>query len=124
MARVVFSIDLWYDLRSLSKFLRMLETQRVMGKLRGEFKILQGFYKGAHELSFLCDLQDYKDFVEPYGWTKNQESILVIEDDSKAYLKYKELPSEYIGVWSEVYNPDHVENWAYDPRENRWWSCI
>lgn len=123
MTKVVFSIDDWSNLRQLSKFLKLIETQRVMGKLKGDFKILQGCYKGELEIAFMAEADDFKDYVLRYGWVDQQESILIIEEDNKATLEYRSKPTEDLGTWTNVSEKEKGESYTYDPKNKTWWTC-
>jgi hypothetical protein len=121
--RVVFSIDDWYDLRKLARFLRHMADCRALGKLSGEFKVLQGCYKGVPEVSFMCSRQDFNAYVVHYGWFTNQESCLVIDESNNACLVSSEC-TEGIGQWTQVSQDQKGDSWTYDPKDNSWWACI
>ena len=121
--RVIFSIDDWSDLRKLARFLRHMADQQALGKLKGEFKVLQGSYKGVPEISFMCYEKDFGTFVKSYGWVEKQESYLRIFSDNSCYF-FKENLLEGIGEWTQVTQDQKGENWTYDPKDNSWWTCI
>ena len=124
MDRIVFSIDDWYDLRKLARFLRHMADQQALGKLKGEFKVLQGSYKGVPEISFMAGEEDFNYYVVPYGWADSQESILIINEGNEAWLRHTDYKKDAIGKWTQVTQDQKGENWTYDPKDNSWWTCI
>ena len=123
MARVIFSIDNYYDLHSLAKFLRYMDTKRASGMLRGKFEILMGSWGGIPEVSFECEAQDFADYVIPFGCNKGQDSILVIFDQIDVFLVSGSRASERIGTWTEVSELEAkmAEGYTYKPEEEKWY---
>jgi len=120
---VYFSIDNWGNLRKLSKFLKIMETARVMSKLEGKFNILQGSYNGVPELSFSCHRKDFEDYVVRYGWVVNQTCVLVVREDNTAYLEYPSSTME-LGIFTNVSEAEAKMStgWTYNPEDRTWWT--
>jgi len=98
----------------------------MLNKMSGNCIPCVGMYKGIMEYSFLCNWEDYNEFIVNSGYVDKQESILVIGPTKKrkAHILYKDGRDEYIGWMSEV--PYEVamrsEHWTYRPDLNKYWT--
>lgn len=84
MPKVIFAIDDGDNaLHTKAKFLRHLDTLRVMGKLEGEARTGIGHWVDDDGVSWLepcycLELFDYDKHVLPHGWVNQQRCILVV----------------------------------------------
>ncbi len=121
MERVIFSIDNWNDLHTLAKFLRLMDTHRAMMKLDGDFKVLQGYYKGDLEISFMCSQRDFTDYVLRSGYVDNQESIFHVSPSGYCCLEYRNGALEPLGELLISTGMPDTEAWTYDPESKTYW---
>ena len=119
MSYVLFSIDRVDDLYTLSKFLRHVDTNRAMKKMQGEMKLCFGSWQGVIEQSFIMRQDDYDTFVKPYGFTDQQESVLLVPEDTRqpCVLVYGNGTKMGIGPMREVSKEDAMAQagWTYRP---------
>jgi hypothetical protein len=118
MSIVIFSIDNPHDTHAMAKFLRHIDTQSAMQKLRGKLVHCIGYWEGTLEPSFMLTLQDFNDHVKPYGYVDNQ--ICVMECNSKdsrqpCVLVYPDGKRESVGPMVEVSAADAMQSnaWTY-----------
>lgn len=121
MERVIFSIDNWHELHTLAKFLRLMDTHRAMMKLDDDFKVLQGYYKGELEISFMCSIKDFEDYVVPSGYVSKQESFLHVSPSDYCCLVYNNGTLEPLGGLLISTGVPDTEAWTYDPRSRTYW---
>ena len=76
MSFVIFSIDNVSDTHTLAKFLRHIDTQSAMQKMRGKMAHCVGMWEGVLEPSFIMTLQDFNDHVKPHGFVDNQVCVM------------------------------------------------
>lgn len=124
MNYVIFSIDNVTDTHTLAKFLRHFDTQVALSKTKGYLKPCIGSYKGKLEQSFICHHDDYLDYVEPYGATANQESVLWL-NDGDCFSCDPELNEEpvFLGELKEVSKKKALksEGFTYRPDLDTYW---
>ena len=113
MTYTVFCIDNWEDLHTNAKFMRHLDTQRAMGKLKGNVVQAFGYYAGKIEPSFVMYTEDYEKFCTPF--TKGQESVLVVPESVKqpVWLKYADGTTEVLGTLKTTKNTPDAIGWTY-----------
>lgn len=89
MSYVIFSIDNWWDLHTLAKFTRHMDTLKSMGKLQGSVVPLVGCYNDQPEMSFICTEYDFDTGVRGSGYVDKQESFLYVSEEKQmpAWLK-------------------------------------
>ena len=114
--RVVFSIDNAHEPRTLSRFLRHMDNQRAVGKLRGPFQVCIGKWGDKLENSFICNEKDFYDFA--VDWTKGQEAILLIDSANFAFMG-----GFSVGNWNKVTAKKAMvkKGWTYIMEDNTWW---
>jgi hypothetical protein len=122
MTRVVFSIDDGDKLHSMAKFLHNIDKLRAMKKLKGDFKLCIDTYKGVPEYSFICSVEDYKAFVVEYGWTNNQESVILIFSDNECVIVDKKGRSSNLGIWTNVSKFEIKGDYTYIMEDKTWWQ--
>lgn len=117
MNYVLFSIDNVHDTHTLAKFLRHFDTQVAMGKTRGYLEQCIGSYEGSLELSFICNEDDYRDFVVPFGATNHQKSVIIIQGYECWSCSYDLLIGEYMGTVRAVTKKKALKSvgWTYRP---------
>lgn len=96
MPKVIFAIDDGdHPIHSKAKFLRHLDTLRVMGKLEGEARTGIGHWVDEAGISWLepcycLDVSDYVKHVLPHGWV-NQQKCVVVSGLAKAAVVSHDL---------------------------------
>lgn len=123
MSYVIFSIDHWYELHTLAKFTRHVDTLRSMGKLEGQVFLLIGCYQDRPELSFICTEKDFNDHIRDSNFVNGQKSFLHVGDESKmpAWIKDWEgntLDSGRLRVRNNVVALAEYGDWSYRPDLN------
>lgn len=83
------------------------------------FKKVQGAYKGQLEDSYLvlANEDTYLNTVRKLAKLYNQESILIVNEDRKAYLEYIGTGKQvYIGQWTSIdsLTAQSLDNWTLD----------
>ena len=127
---VIFAIDNDNDLHTVSKFMRHVDTQKAMGKMRGTLKPCIGSYKGKLENSYIVTLEDFKQHVKKSGYIDNQESVLLLEDGHRGvtygtliYAGFdKDVP---LGIMRAVSKDKAVtyDAWTYRPELDTYYVC-
>lgn len=89
MSYIIFSIDNVNDTHTLAKFLRHIDTQRAMGKMKGKMVHCIGMYDGMLEPSFLLTQEDFQYAAD---YVKGQESVLEVPSSVKqpVSLRFKD----------------------------------
>lgn len=127
MTLVVFSIDNVTDLHTLAKFLHYMDTKRATMSMKGNLIQCIGSYEGKLELSFLVTEEDYRKHVIPSGYIDNQESVMVVcEQTYSAY--FKSISSTWYSNpkrLREVSKKEAMqsEGWTYRPDLDVYWVC-
>ena len=129
MKYTIFSIDGVTEVHALAKFMRHIDTQRVMGKMEGEMVQLIGSYKGALELSFILLTEDFEKHVKPYGFVSNQESVLLVSECNKQYadlLYLQDGHREALGSLKDVSKDEAMKHdgWSYRPDLGTYWITV
>jgi hypothetical protein len=118
MNYIVFSIDNVSDIRTLSKFLRHVDTQAAMQKMTGRMLPLIGSWQGVMEQSFIMLAVDYDKHVRHSGYTDNQECIMHVPSDARqpATLEYPCGKRESIGKMQNVSKDVAMQHdgWTYN----------
>ena len=130
---VLFSIDKVNDIHTLAKFLRYFDTQRAMKKTKDQLIQCIGCYEGKVDLSFICSEDDYIDHILPLEFTKYQECVLWIENNSletwsvHPSLDWRERDDQdylidYVGVFRPVSKKKALKKnaWTYRPDIDTW----
>lgn len=84
MPKIIFTIDDGdHPLHNKAKFLRHIDTLRVMGKLEGEARTGVGHWVDEHGVSWLepcycLDIADYLQHVLPHGWVNQQKCVVAV----------------------------------------------
>jgi hypothetical protein len=89
MSYIIFSIDRWYDLHTLAKFTRHIDTIRAMGNLQGDVIPVIGCYEDKPEISFICTDHDFHKHVVPSGYLAEQKTYLEVTEEKQmpAWIK-------------------------------------
>lgn len=92
------------------------------------FKIVKGSYKGTLETSILVivDTDAKWNFIQDLAFRDGQESILLVNENRKANLVYRDYSVEPIGDFRNVsaVQAAELENWTLDTEENLYYACI
>lgn len=128
MRYTIFSIDDVSNIRALAKFTRHVDTLNAMNKLNGNVVQCIGSYKGVLEVSFIMRTDDYAKWVEPYGYTKEQESVLQVSACNKQYadLVFANGSRMNVGSLRDVTKEEALtqEAWTYRPDTNQYWITV
>lgn len=123
MDYILFSIDDWYDPRTLFKFLRHIDIQKASSKMKGNMGVRIGGYEGKLELSFILREDDYLEHVAPFDFTTKQKEIMLIDNTSemKTYILDPLYHSGVcVGNMSE-YEGEPINGFTYNPNNNTWY---
>lgn len=124
MSYVIFSIDNWYDIHTLAKFTRHVDTLRSMSRLKGEVKVLVGCYDDRPEISFICTESDFNNHLKDLVYLKNQECFLHVSEE-------KQMPAYLVNQSGEKMDSGRLEtvagyvalathsSWSYRPDLDR-----
>ena len=100
------------------------DTELVASRLLNS-RIVMGCYKGEKELSIRVESLSYGYILE-LAHEYCQESILVVDDENRAYLIYlADMKKVMIGKFVEVDTSEYIEgleNWTYDQVENKYYT--
>jgi len=119
----IFAIDNDTDLHTVSKFLRYMDTQRVMNGV--DITLLFGCYSGALENSYMIQSRH---LFHVSDWIKGQESILRVPGDVRqpCALEYlKTGNQEILGPMREVPKDEAMKlhAWTYNPNNGKYFTC-
>ncbi len=119
---VVFAIDKGYDLHTMAKFLRQVDTQRALGKLT-YFKQAIGFFEGKYEHSFIMLEKDFEEFVKPLGYVKNQKCFLYIPPSGECSLKFQDGNEVMVGFlyYKDFPYASMCDAWTYVIEDDVYW---
>jgi hypothetical protein len=92
------------------------QTEQVLNQMGIPYKVVEGRYKNALELSFIVSAK-YRDLVTKLVHTYNQESYLEQVSDGQCFLVYKDGTSEHIGELRSISEEQAMrsEFWTFDP---------
>jgi hypothetical protein len=126
--KIIFSIDNGYDLHTVAKFMRNIDTARAIGDLNSSFIQCIGSYKGKLENSFILDESDYKRFVEEKGFTLGQETVLVVPGNTRqnCTLLYNDCSYIELGPMRKFTKEEalKLEAWTYVIATDSYWSTL
>ena len=77
MDYVIFAIDNNTDVHTVAKFMRLIDTKRVMGEMSGDMVQCIGNWEGILETSYIMRKDDYTSIVLPAGYTNEQEAVMI-----------------------------------------------
>jgi hypothetical protein len=115
---IIFSLDRWYDLHTLAKFTRHMDTIRAVGKLQGEVVPVIGCDSDRPEISFICTEKDFQDHVLPSGYLAEQKAYLEVTEEKQMPAWIKDfkgntLTKGRISKVSPVTAMSEHESWTY-----------
>ena len=127
---VIFAIDNDNDMHTISKFLRHVDTQKAMGKMKGTMKPCIGSYKGQLEQSYIMCEEDFVVHVNRSGYVDNQESFLVLEEGHRGVtygsLVFNSwLKPQGLGIMRAVSKDKAMsyDAWTYRPELDTYYVC-
>lgn len=120
---VVFSIDGVQSQRRLFEFLRYCDKMKALG-YSGPVPYCIGKWKGGHEVSFACLVDDYLKIVMDTNFLKHQESVMYVDSMGGAYLMDTKLEEthEVLGRLKTTTKEPTTEAWTYLPSLGLYWS--
>jgi hypothetical protein len=113
---------------------RLRHIESILKSKGYGYKVVQGSYKGVFETSVLvvCDTDEKLNYIRDVAFIDGQESILVVNEDRRAYLEYNKQDQtglvktapEYIGDFRAITALDakDLENWTLDGTD--YYACI
>lgn len=106
-------------MKELFSLSQLLQTKSDKMRFNGwPNKIVIGSYKGILEHNILLIVETDDKLLAARNMTFNdgQESILIVNEDRKAYLEYADGNQVYVGLFKEVNALDikTLENWTLD----------
>lgn len=125
MDYIIFSIDNWYDIHTLAKFTRHVDTLRSMGKLKGAVTPLISSYEDKPEISFICTVEDFDTHIDGAGYMINQESYMYVSSDKHMTAKvvdkhFETLKSGRLSAVNALTASDEA-SWSYRPDLNQYY---
>lgn len=116
MTKVVFAID-DQSMTGLKKFLRYADGIRVMNDV--DIEMCLGYFENILEHSFICSNDDYEKYFQSFA--KNQDSILVIQDNNHTDLIERDGNILPLGKWKQTNDVEGLKAWTYKFSDNTYW---
>ena len=117
---VIFSIDNAWNVHILAKFMRFIDTKRVMGEMQKEMLVCSGMWNGQQELSFYMDYNDFFTHVANSGYVDEQECFMIVNpvkpnqpNRKQASLLYRCGNQELVGSFTGVSKEEAEANNSY-----------
>ena len=127
LERVIFAIDNGSDLHTQAKFLRLVDTLRAMGKLKGSVTSCIGMYHGVMERSYMMLAVDYETHIAHTSFVQAQESVLYVPGDTRqpCTLRYSSGNTEALETMSEIDYSEACEtnSWTYVEETGKYFAC-
>lgn len=119
---------------------RLEHTTSRLKALGYDFKVVKGSYKGVLETSILvvCDEDNKLEWVRNTAFLDGQESILIVNEDRRAYLQYNSAIYKGLFDKTESHKPNveligdfrsitplqarDLDNWTLDG--NDYYACL
>lgn len=122
LEKVVFAIDDNWNVHTVAKFLRHVDTLRAMGKIKPVVQCI-GNWENVLEVSYMMDLKDFDKHVVPFGFVDGQECVLVVAGDTRqpCHLRFPTGHTVIVGPMVEIDGP--TGNWTYVPATNKYFTC-
>jgi len=128
--QIVFAIDANDDLHSVAKFMRLMDTKRVMGELKGTVVQCIGAWTDddghTHlEPSYMVDARDYYEVVKPSGYVDGQVCVLAVPGDTRqpCALIYANGYREGLKPMRKLKSILGVPSWTYVIATGDYFSC-
>lgn len=129
MKYTIFSIDKWYEVHQIAKFLRHVDTLSALQKLQGRVIPCVGSYEGVLEVSYICRSDDFDTHILNSGYVSGQESFVRLSECNK---QYAELEYQHTGVRKSLGSLKSVDKdtamketaWTYRPDLNTYWITV
>jgi len=124
---IIFSV-FQKDVSEDANYMNTIKVESMLKRTNIPFKAVQGVYKGTKEESFIIDLK-YINAAMELARHYNQESILVIDANSNATLKYMPVTVEsdsYLGIFQEVLESTAktLDAYTYDIETGTYYACL
>lgn len=130
LEKTVFAIDNNIDTHTAAKFLRHVDTNRAMGKLKGSIVHCIGSWTDddgyTHlEPSYMMDSVDYYAVVAESGYVDKQVCVLKVPGDTRqpCSLEFSNGYSQCLGPMRETKAPHKVESWTYVQETGKYFTC-
>jgi len=120
MSYMIFSIDNVFEVHTLAKFLRYIDTLKHSSQLEGNMELCIGSWEGKLEYSFIMLTSDFQKYVVPLGWVDNQESTLQLYNEKGNRYSTFEVTQgklKFFGIMQQVTKEEALAStgWTYRP---------
>lgn len=96
MEHIVFSIDNPFDIHSLAKFYRHVDTARAMGLMSGSMELCVGSWKGNLEPSFAMLTTDFDKLDIKSLFCEKQEAFMYLSSDPRQPIVIRDYNGNFI----------------------------
>lgn len=124
---VIFAIDKGADLHQQAKFLRHMDTMRALQKMGASPKCCIGYWEGHLERSYILSIDDYRAYVVQHGWTVQQHSVVLVDDNGNADLMRPDLSARMFNI-GRMHKVDadvagKLEAWTFVEEEGQYYAA-
>lgn len=130
LEKVVFAIDNNADTHVVAKFMRLMDTKRVMGDMKGKMVQCIGMWTDGEgrrhmEPSYMVDARDYYEIVAPSGYVALQQCVLKVPGDTRqpCTLEFPGGLTFGLKPMREIDDTDGVTDWTYVIETGRYFTC-
>lgn len=133
LEKIVFAIDNNTDTHTVAKFLRLIDTKRALGDLKGSMVHCIGSWlhrvdddgKVLLEPSYMMDARDYYGVVASSGYVDDQDCVLSVPGDTRQPCSLVGPGGDRVGLspMREVQTTDGLDNWTYVISTGKYYSC-
>ena len=102
MERIVFSIDNPFDLHTLAKFYRHVDTARAMGNLSGTMEMCVGSWDGNLEPSFAMLKHDFDKLKIKSMFCQGQEAFMFLSSDDRQPVIIRDYNGNFLSSGNPV----------------------
>lgn len=102
MERIVFSIDNPFDIHSLAKFYRHVDTARAMGLMSGSMELCVGSWKGKLEPSFAMLTTDFDKLDIKSMFCEKQEAFMYLSSDGRQPVVIRDYNGNFLSSGKPV----------------------
>jgi len=128
--KVIFAIDGNTDTHVVAKFMRLMDTKRVMGDMQGTMVQCIGAWtnddgKVVMEPSYMVNADDYYQIVKPSGYVDHQECVLKVPGDTRqpCSLEFQGGLTLGLNPMKQIDSTDGVTDWTYVIETGRYFTC-
>lgn len=112
MERIVFSIDNPFDLHTLAKFYRHVDTARAMGNLSGTMEMCVGSWEGNLEPSFAMLKYDFDKLNIKSMFCEKQEAFMYLSSDPRQPVVIRDYNGNFLSRGKPVVSRTEGEDFT------------